>query len=303
MRRGVNAQRPSQRIAVWLILLTGLADAFGLYLSRLQFASVWNGWVLAGAIPLGLVFCHNLYRMDLSASYQQLITNLGLLILFSPLGFIFSYLIASLGGAPLDDCLICLDGYLGFNWQSYHAFFLQNVYTRLFSLLFYILIPILSVLCVVALSQKRAFDMAGKGVVMIILSGLICIGISAFIPAYGAAGHYKPITGFYQGFSILIDHDYMQNVIALREGREISIRLLQPMAVIAFPSYHACLAALTVLLSWHLGRWFWWMLLLNLAGLLVIPVEGGHHLVDVLAGLLVGIFTYASVQSFAHIRR
>ena len=296
MKHGFSLLLPGQRLAVCLILLTGLVDAIGLTISPLQFDPVWNGWALAGVVIAGLIVCLKLHQLDLSAPNKHFITNLVLLTLFSPLGLVLSYLVASHSGAPLDDCLIRIDSNLGFDWQAYHAFFLQNGYLRVFSFLFYLLVPILPVVCVIALVQKRAFNAAGNGVAMIMLSGLICIAIAGLIPAYGAAGYYQPAAAFYQGFNILIDYDYMQDVIALREGREVNIRLWQPMAVIAFPSFHACLAILAVLLSWQLSRGFRWMLLLNLAGLLVIPVEGGHHLIDVIAGLPVGIASYFLLQ-------
>ena len=298
----MNSLNRSQRLAVWLISLTGLVDAIGLVASPLQFDPVWSGWVLLVTIAVGLVFGSRLQRLSLSPTYKHLITNLGLLFLFSPLALVFSYLVASHSGASLDHYLVSLDNSLGFNWQAYHAFFLQNDYLRFFSLLFYLLVPALPVVCLIALTQRKAFDTAANGVAALMLSALICIGISALIPSYGAVSFYQPPAEVYQGFNILIDHDYMRQVIALREGREVNIRLWQPMAVIAFPSYHACLAMLTILLSWQLRGWFGWMLGMNLAGLLVIPVEGGHHLIDVLTGLLIGICTYLFLTLVSHPR-
>ena len=292
----MNFLLPRQRLALWLIVITALIDVVCLAFGKLQFYPVWSVWLLLCTIAIGLILSKRLPWAKLSLRKKHLITDLGLLILFAPVGFILSYLATSHSGASFDAQLVQLDKRIGFDWLSYHSFFLQNPWFRSFSLLFYLLIPVFPVFCLIALCQKSNFNAAADAVAVIMLTGLICIGISALVPAYGAAGYYQPESDFYKGYNILFDYEYKQTIIALNQGRDVTIRIWQPIAVIAFPSYHASLAALTILLSWSISKWFWWMLLINVAGMLAIPVDGGHHLVDVLAGLLVSIVTFAFIR-------
>ena len=292
----MNFLLPRQRLALWLIVITGLVDAVCMAFGKLQFYPVWSDWLLLCTIALGLIFSKRLPWAKFSLRKKHLIIDLGLLVLFAPVGFILSYLATSHSGTPFDAYLVQLDKRIGFDWLSYHSFFLQNPWFRSFSLFFYLLIPVFPIICLIALCQKRNFSTAADAVVVIMLSALICIGISVLVPAYGAAGFYQPDSDFYKGYNILFDHEYKQTIIALNQGRKVTIRLWQPIAVVAFPSYHACLAILTILLSWSISKWFWWMLLVNVAGILAIPVDGGHHLIDVLAGLLVSIVTFTFIR-------
>jgi hypothetical protein len=53
--------------------------------------------------------------------------------------------------------------------------------------------------------------------------------------------------------------------------------------LIAFPSYHGVLALVVTFYAWPV-RWLRWpVLLTNAVVLICTPIQGGHHLVDVLA--------------------
>ena len=64
--------------------------------------------------------------------------------------------------------------------------------------------------------------------------------------------------------------------------------MLRPAALIAFPSYHAALCLLVILAFSGSGLLGWTVLALNVGTLLSLPVQGGHYLVDILGGLLIG---------------
>src|SRR6185312_4741850 len=53
--------------------------------------------------------------------------------------------------------------------------------------------------------------------------------------------------------------------------------------LIGFPSYHAVMALIAMRFAWNMGWARWPLLALNLLVLVSVPVEGGHHLVDLLA--------------------
>jgi membrane-associated phospholipid phosphatase len=68
--------------------------------------------------------------------------------------------------------------------------------------------------------------------------------------------------------------------------------------IIAFPSYHAGLAMITLWGFWRSGtKWIRWPgIALALATILSTPVDGGHYLVDVIAGLCVAGCSLALAQ-------
>jgi membrane-associated phospholipid phosphatase len=57
--------------------------------------------------------------------------------------------------------------------------------------------------------------------------------------------------------------------------------------LIGFPSFHAVMALFVVWYARELRYVRWFVLALNTAVLVATPIQGGHHVVDVLAGFVV----------------
>lgn len=225
-------------------------------------------------------------------------TDFFILMVFSCVGFIFSYLVTANGGPIQDELIVAVDTAFGFNWLEYNKFFLQNDFLRLITLLFYTITPILVLFAIVLFSLHQEFEHSREFVVMIMLGGILCVVISGLIPSGGGAGYFLPDPSFYRGYTIFGDSVYKQTFFDLRNGHGVEVSLLIPKGLVAFPSFHACMASLVVLAFW--GRWniFGIMLIVNTCTLLIIPVEGGHHMMDVLSGLIVGLISFFTVRRF-----
>ena len=152
------------------------------------------------------------------------------------------------------------------------------------------------ILTVVWLSLAGRIGRSREFVSTIILGGILCIGISGLIPTAGAAGHYAPGSDFYLGYTIIVDRAYMQDFFDLRNGINVIISLAEPKGLISFPSYHACMAVLVVIAFRGLGYIFWLMLVMNFCVIATTPVEGGHHLTDVLGGIVVAFAAFVLVR-------
>src|SRR5207237_10724371 len=83
-------------------------------------------------------------------------------------------------------------------------------------------------------------------------------------------------------------HDaYIEDLVGLRHGSLPSLDIMLLKGVIAFPSFHAVLAVLFTYT--HRGsRIFRPIAAFNALMLLSIPSEGGHYLVDIIGGVVVG---------------
>jgi PAP2 superfamily len=225
-------------------------------------------------------------------------TELFILLLFSGVGFVFSYLVTASGGPLQDELIITMDKAVGFDWREYVAIFVRNDFLRTVSLIFYLLTPLLVIFSLIWFCLQGEISQASALVAMIILGGILCIGISGIFPNAGAAGYFLPDKNFYQGSSIIVDSHYMQTFFDLRKGAGIHVSFLQPVALISFPSYHSCMALLVVLCFRGRKAIYWVMLALNGVTLFIIPVEGGHHLSDVLAGAFVAMLAYWLVMGY-----
>jgi hypothetical protein len=236
------------------------------------------------------------YWYEFSAALRHFATEIYILVLFGVVGFVFSYLAIESGWTVRDDSFVAIDHALGFDWRTYTLFVLQNDLLRIASLILYVMTPILVGFALFRFCLKGNFNRGSELVAMVILGGVVCVVISGVVPSAGAAGYFPSDNNFYEGHKVIFDDSYKKVFFQLRDGAGMEISLLHPVALIAFPSYHACLALLVVLAFWGTGFLGYTILALNLGSLLSMPVQGGHHLSDVLGGLLAGAAVYWAVR-------
>jgi membrane-associated phospholipid phosphatase len=274
-----------------------VVDLVWMSVSRLQFD--WASLTLGVSVPVILLLAAWFYTFHRpSERIANLSVDAAILILFSHLGCIFSYLVSAHGGDLQDELMVAVDQSLGFDWHSYTQFFLRNDLLRLASILFYSLTLVLVVATVVWLSFAGHTGRSREFVSTIILGAILCIGISGLVPTAGGAGYFAPDSAFYLGHMVIVDRDYMQDFFDLRSGVNVIVSLVEPKGLISFPSYHACMAVLVILAFRRMGFMFWLMLAVNVGVIATTPVEGGHHLSDVLGGIALGLVAFVLIRRF-----
>jgi len=200
------------------------------------------------------------------------------LLAFSLAASLFNYLLLTRAGARIDLQLARLDRAMGFDWPQVMAWMALHPSLNLAAKVAYSsMLPQVALLTVILAARDPQavyrFQLA------LALSALACIAIWSFAPSFGAFSVYPPPPQM----TLALDQAYAHDLVRLlRDGPG----LLSPRdtkGLIGFPSYHAVLALLVV---WHarvLAFLRWPAILLNMAVILATPVQGGHHLVDVLA--------------------
>ena len=89
---------------------------------------------------------------------------------------------------------------------------------------------------------------------------------------------------FSSGDAVLaLDPAYARELVRLLHDGPGLISPHDTKGLIGFPSYHAVLALLVMWFARDIKFLRWPALVLNIAVLLATPVQGGHHLIDVLA--------------------
>ncbi|MBB4255944.1 phosphatase PAP2 family protein [Rhizobium sp. BK008] len=220
-------------------------------------------------------------------------TGLGLL-LTTPL-VISTYVAFALKMPLQDQQLLQLDRVLGIDWLSLISFFdahpllaksLMLAYQAFhYQLLF---LPVVLSLCG---DRARAYQMVAT-------YGLVCVIASVITIWYPALGTYTDFSlrpGDLKNINGMLGVEYVPQIMAVRENPDFVLRLEHASGIISFPSVHAAVA---VLCSW--GAWtVRWIklpiILLNTLMLLSAITEGGHYVVDLIAGIGVAGFSIASV--------
>jgi hypothetical protein len=222
-------------------------------------------------------------------NFAVMCTALAQVILFSAVGIVLSYLLARGDGPLWDGEFRIWDGAIGFDWLSYvHWVDRSAALTGTLHVAYGSLIPQIIVL-VLALGFSARIAELRSVMLAAIVCGTICILVSAFFPAIsnpamlGLTGsdfsHVDPWGGYV----------HLADLMALRDGSFAELRLGEMQGIITFPSYHAGLSLVTLWGFWvSRMAWLQWTGM-TLAALTIAatPVDGGHYLVDVLAGLAI----------------
>lgn len=117
------------------------------------------------------------------------------------------------------------------------------------------------------------------------LAGIVTGLISGLFPAVGAR------TAF-----LHIRSPWLHDLFLARSTGIASFELTHTVGIVTMPSYHATLAALFTWSMRRTGPFGWAVAALNLAMLMGTPSEGGHYLVDILAGLTIAALVVTGVN-------
>jgi hypothetical protein len=197
-------------------------------------------------------------------------------LIFSVAGAVMTYLAAAQDGAVYDARLALLDAELGFRWSGWLAFVAAHPLLKsVFAVAYGSLLP--QVLFSVFWFSFRRWDHRNAELLTnATLALLLTTAVFFLFPALG------PCVG------VPACHDaYVEDLVGLRHGSLPSLDMMLLKGVIAFPSFHAALAMLFTY-AHRRSPTFLPMAVFNGLMLLSIPSEGGHYLVDIIGGVVVG---------------
>lgn len=265
---------------------------------------------LRGLVPLA-VACGTLaavghyYReVRPCAEFVEMCIALTQVLLFSAIGIALSYLVARWDFPLWDSTLAGWDRSLGFDWLAAMRLVDSSaIATSVLAFAYASLIPqIVVVVC--ALGFQRRIDQLRTVILAAMLSGSICILVSGFMPAvaYGVFMNVHP--GDFERVFPWAGFVQIPDFEALRAGTMAHLDFAAMQGIITFPSYHAGLSVVTFA-GFVANRSKWLRLpgaTLATLTILATPIDGGHYLVDVLAGMAIGIASFAFARRAIYLR-
>ncbi len=278
---------PEDYLKVAVILLIALVDAVWIILASFQFAP-FSLVRVAAVVGVLLIVAEIYRRWRPNPDFVVMVRETAWLLAFSAAAAVLSNLVVTLDLPAIDDHLVALDRLGGLDWQAYYAYVVARPVLGLgYALLYFLALPFIA-FGVIVLSVLHRTDRASELVLAAMIGALISITISGLWPSSGALAYFRPDEALLQHHPI-VDLDYKQAFFDLRSGARTHFGLDDIPGLIAFPSYHAVLNTIVALSFRGIRRFFWPMVLLNVAMLATAPVEGGHHFSDVGAGVVVAI--------------
>jgi len=220
-------------------------------------------------------------------NFSVMCIALSQVLLFSAFGEILSYLLARNGGPLWDSTFTAWDTSLGFDWYSTvrwvdaHPLIAAPLTVAYASLIPQVIVLILALGFASRLKELRTFMLAAM------ICGTITILLSPLFPALNQFAYDHILPASFPRLNVADGYRELRDLQALRSGSITILRLRDLQGIIAFPSYHAGLAAITLWGFWKSGtKWVGWPgALLAMTTIVSTPVDGGHYLVDVIAGL------------------
>jgi membrane-associated phospholipid phosphatase len=203
---------------------------------------------------------------------------------------LLAYLAVSANGPLVDGVLLQADQALGFDWLGTvrfvegHPMFAQVLCIAYLSFgPQIVLAPFVLGLCG---DDRRMYIYFGAYLVSLVV---IC-GVTVLASATGAFVHLGLDEADFPNLQPFLAFAFMDHFQALRAGSFNSFDPTDIRGMLTFPSFHACVGVLLI----YAARVLPWLLFgpltaLNLCMIASALTNGGHYLVDVLVGVMLGL--------------
>lgn len=272
-------------------------------LAAFAWAELWKplsidprGFINLGIALIALAAAATFYRtVRQRENFSVMCIALSQVLLFSAFGEILSYLLARQSGPLWDSTFTSWDKALGFDWYAVvHWADAHPVVAAPLGLAYASLIPQV-ILLILALGFANRLNKLRIFMLAAMICGTVTILLSPLFPALNQFAYQHIVPAALPNLNVASGYRELRDLQALRSGTMSALRLRDLQGIIAFPSYHAGLAAITLWGFWQSKiRWIGWSgAALALTTILSTPVDGGHYLVDVIAGLCVATCSLA----------
>lgn len=282
---GFFVTRRLQFILLAIVACVATVDATWIRAGRFDADARAYGLIalLAVVCAVGGVF-YDRFRKD--ERLAAMLFGAGFLVAISASFSVLNYLLLTVAGPRIDVPLASLDRAMGVDWPAMMAFathypWLTNVFFRLTYLS--VLPQIALLLVAIGLWGKpdRIYAMS----LAVACGAAISIAIWTVAPSFGAFSVYTLPTSVSDHLALALDRSYARELIALLNHGPGHISPSDAKGLIGFPSYHAALAVIVIWHARELPVLRWLLSGVNAVVLVATPIQGGHHVIDVVAGI------------------
>lgn len=201
-----------------------------------------------------------------------------------------TYMYLAAGAAlPLQDArLASLDQALGFDWLGFVASANSNpAVSWALVTAYHSALPQMLALYLL-LSFGRYERRLAEFQTLLSVTSVAVGALMLLVPAAGAYAHFRPPRELFDGFSPNAGMWHYETFLRLRAGA-VPLDFMQMEGLVTFPSFHTVLAIVTA----YAFRGFRLLALpaVIINGVVIVSTlpEGGHHLVDVIAGAIIAV--------------
>jgi membrane-associated phospholipid phosphatase len=295
----------------WSLGVFVIVDLIWLFVSPLTFAES-NLWTIGQtALGIACAFCvlplalHRLggdpskiaSAIRTAACGVDVLARVGAFTVCSGIAAGTYMYLATSAGLPLQDArLASLDHTLGFDWPGFLT--LANASPAISWVLvtaYHSALPQMLLLYLLLCFSGRERRLA-EFLALISVTSLAVGALMLLVPAAGAYAHFRPPRELFDGFSANAGMWHYETLMMLRTQAAPLLDFGRMEGLVTFPSFHTVLAIITAYA--FRGIRFLALPAVILNGIVVVSTlpEGGHFLVDVIAGAIIAVAGIALVR-------
>ena len=283
-----------------LVILAGVIAVDCGWASVQHFDIDLRAYAMLGLLAFGLTAAGLFYaRVRADEHLSAMLFGAAFLIAFSASFSLFNYLLLTVAGSRIDAALAGVDRAMGVDWPAMMAVAADHPFAnKLLEIAYNSVLPQIVVLIVILAGLRRSVEIYRFSLALAVGAAITVCVWTAF-PSFGAFSVYELPASVSSRLSVALDGHYAHDLVSLLANGPGMISPHEIKGLIGFPSFHAVLALLVAWYAWPLAGWRWPALGLNAVVLLGTPIQGGHHVVDVMAGFAVAAASVAVASSLA----
>ena len=206
------------------------------------------------------------------------------MLAFSNLASIFNYLLLTVAGQRIDGLLASIDRAMGVNWPAMIVWAHAHRSIDLVMMLVYGCVLPQIALLMPLLGWQSAISRIYSFCLAVTVATVIAMGFWAFFPSFGAISVYGLPPALAAHTPLALDMNYAHELLRLLANGPGFISPRDLKGLIGFPSFHAVLALLVTWYARDLKYVRWPIIGINTLVIIATPIQGGHHVIDVVAG-------------------
>jgi membrane-associated phospholipid phosphatase len=215
----------------------------------------------------------------------------------SSVGSLFMYLASGMPQPLTDGRLASIDAWLGFDWLSLLA--LANANRLLAWVLVHayfstgLVLPLLCIYFAFTHRDQHLMELVALVAIASLFTGILML----FFPAAGAYSWFRPSPDCFSNLSSEAGMWHHKVLVALRSGQRFTYLQSHVSGLVTFPSFHTVLGVITTYSVRRIRGVFPVLLVVNAIMIVSTVPEGGHYVVDVVAGAVVALLSILGVRA------
>jgi hypothetical protein len=232
-------------------------------------------------------------RVRKDDNLSGMLTGAGFLCGFSIGLSMLNYFLLTVAGPRIDIQLAAADRFFGIDWLALMAIAAAHpIINALLVLIYGTVLPQLALL-IVCLGWTGRPNTIYRLCLSVAVGAAITVSFWTFFPSFGAFSVYDLPPTLARHMLVALDGHYAHKLVWLLANGPGYMTPDDIKGLIGFPSFHAALAMFAAWYAFELKLLRWPLAALNGIVLIATPIQGGHHVIDVVAGVAVAALSIA----------